>query len=128
VPSNLKKKIINQFFFIMYNLQYCSLESKETPTSEAWLWLLLIIYYTKPMILISCSTQCGFYVFPSWLCVWSQTKIFNHLFKIFHNCRFPFATILWSLSFILASLFHISLYTNLWHLVVEVQPKWVIMF
>jgi hypothetical protein len=81
---------LNQFFFIIYNLLYCSLECKETHTSEARLWLLFVIYYTKPMMLIACFTQCGFYVFPSWLCLWSQTKIFHHLFKIFHNCKISF--------------------------------------
>jgi hypothetical protein len=112
----------------MYNPLYCSLESKETHTSKAQLWLLLVIYYTKPMMLISCFTQCGLYVFPSWLCLWPQTKIFHHLFKIFHNWKIPLARMLWRFSFIVASLFHISLYTNLGHLVVEVEPKRVNMF
>jgi hypothetical protein len=62
------------------------LESKETCTSKAQLWLLLIIYYTKPMILISCFTQCGFYVFPSWLCVCGyKQKSFIIYSRSFHK-------------------------------------------
>jgi hypothetical protein len=111
------------------------LESKRIRTSEeARLWL----PFDKSTIQnqwfsFHVFTQCGFYVFPFMImCVVYQQKIFSSFIqRSFIIVNFPLATRLWR--FFIYTLHHcfiFSLYTtNLGgHLVVEVEPKWVIMF